>query len=183
MYNVKDGMPIILARIKARNFEMDEEEMFRLRDRLLPSIIGLLRSKELPSELRNYHNTLTLSMKSALRTKTKELRSLLVDQPMEPLAGFPSHELEEFIQNTYGAFKVLQVQLVWASEVKKAVEWIVLNLDSCDAAYATDSISVANAKACQELSPYSLQEIASKSPTTSRKANDISSFDVSSNLR
>ncbi|KAI3990278.1 hypothetical protein MKX01_037617 [Papaver californicum] len=208
IYDVKDGGSIILARIKAGNasltygknddFKMDEEEMFSFRDRLLPFIIGLLRTKELPSELRNYREALTANMKIAIKTTVAELLPLLVDQPMESglmtgertpdadvggasLAGkLRSLASESFVRLLDAIFKVVQVHLVRAAEVKKAVEWIMSNLDSC---YATDSISAANAEAGQELSPYSLQKNASKSPTTSGKANDISSPNMSRNLR
>ncbi|XP_026458093.1 vacuolar protein sorting-associated protein 54, chloroplastic-like [Papaver somniferum] len=208
IYDVKDGGSIILARIKAGNtsltngkdddFKMDEEEMFSFRDRLLPFIVGLLRTKELPSELRNYREALTANMKTAIKTTVAELLPLLVAQPMESglmtgertpdadgggasLAGkLRSLASESFIRLLDAIFKVVQVHLVRAAEVKKAVEWIMSNLDSC---YASDSISAANAEAGQELSPYSLQKNASKSPTTSGKANDISSPNMSRNLR
>ncbi|MCL7039326.1 hypothetical protein MKW94_029953 [Papaver nudicaule] len=208
IYDVKDGGSIILAIIKTGNashtngkdddFKMDEEEMFNFRDRLLPFIIGLLRTKELPSEIRNYREALTANMKTAIKTTVAELLPLLVAQPMESgmmtgdrtpdtdvggasLAGkLRSLASESFIRLLDAIFRVVQVHLVRAAEVKKAVEWIMSNLDSC---YATDSVSAANAEAGQELSPYSLQKNAIKSPTASGKGHDISSPNMSRNLR
>ncbi|OUZ99230.1 Vps54-like [Macleaya cordata] len=215
IHDNRDGGLIVLSRLKAGNanltngkddeFKMDEEEMSSFRDRLLPFIIGLLRTKELPSELRNYREALTANMKTAIKTTVAELLPLLVAQPLESglttgertvdtdgggasLAGkLRSLSSESFIRLLDAIFKVVQAHLVRAAEVKKAIEWIMSNLDGC---YAADSVSTGvalgatNAEAGQESSPFSLQKNAAKAPSIQGKANDASSpSNMSRNLR
>ncbi|KAG5516026.1 hypothetical protein RHGRI_036913 [Rhododendron griersonianum] len=62
---------------------IDEEEASSFRDRLLPLVIGLLRTAKLPSVLRIYRDTLTADMKNAIKTAVADLLPLLLAQPLE----------------------------------------------------------------------------------------------------
>ncbi|KAI8524614.1 hypothetical protein RHMOL_Rhmol13G0162400 [Rhododendron molle] len=62
---------------------IDEEETSSFRDRLLPLVIGLLRTAKLPSVLRIYRDTLTADMKNAIKTAVADLLPLLLAQPLE----------------------------------------------------------------------------------------------------
>ncbi|CAK9167420.1 unnamed protein product [Ilex paraguariensis] len=63
--------------------KVDEEETSNFRDRLLPLIIGLLRTAKLPNVLRLYRDTLTADMKSAIKTAVAELLPVLVARSQE----------------------------------------------------------------------------------------------------
>lgn len=63
--------------------KLDEEDNYNLRDRLLPFVIGLLRTAKLPAVLRIYHDTLTADMKTAIKMAVEELLRVLGAQPMD----------------------------------------------------------------------------------------------------
>ncbi|PPR80585.1 hypothetical protein GOBAR_AA40128 [Gossypium barbadense] len=114
-----DKDSVILLKAKARasislngedvGVNLDEEETTNFRDRLLPLIIGLLRTAKLPFVLRTYRDTLTADMKTAIKTAVAELLPVLA-------------------------------HLVRAAEVKRAIEWVMCNLDGH---YAADSVAAA----------------------------------------
>ncbi|KAL6991800.1 Vacuolar protein sorting-associated protein 54 [Sarracenia purpurea var. burkii] len=83
----------ILAKVKARaslhrngedeEVKLEEEETSSFRDRLLPLMIGLLRTAKLPSVLRIYRDTVTADMKTAIKTAVADLLPVLLAQPLE----------------------------------------------------------------------------------------------------
>ncbi|ONM18832.1 Vacuolar protein sorting-associated protein 54 chloroplastic [Zea mays] len=62
---------------------VDEEESFILRDRLLPLIICLLRTDKLPAVLRIYRDTLITVMKASIKTTVGELLPVLTARPID----------------------------------------------------------------------------------------------------
>ncbi|XP_060216971.1 vacuolar protein sorting-associated protein 54, chloroplastic-like isoform X4 [Lycium barbarum] len=138
--------------------KLDEEETSNFRDRLLPFVIGLLRTAKLPAVLRIYRDTLTADMKTAIKTAVEELLRVLVAQPLDSdfLAGervvdtdgggsslasrLRSLSPESFVQLLKAIFMIVQAHLVQASEVKKTIEWIICHLDDH---YAADSVAAA----------------------------------------
>ncbi|KAF7851424.1 hypothetical protein BT93_L3965 [Corymbia citriodora subsp. variegata] len=168
VHDVGDMDVIILSKVKARasvsvngaedEIKFDEEETSNLRDRLLPIVIGLLRTAKLPSVLRIYRDMLTADMKTAIKTTVAELLPVLVTRPAEldftpgertndgegggsSLASkLRSLSSECFVQLLGAIFGVVRVHLVRAAEVKKAIEWILCNLDDH---YAANSVAVA----------------------------------------
>ncbi|KAK6796384.1 hypothetical protein RDI58_004085 [Solanum bulbocastanum] len=138
--------------------KLDEEETSNFRDRLLPFVIGLLRTAKLPAVLRIYRDTLTADMKTAIKTAVEELLHVLVAQPSDSdfVAGervadtdggssslasrLRSLAPESFVQLLKAIFMIVQVHLVQASEVKKTIEWIICHLDDH---YAADSVAAA----------------------------------------
>ncbi|KAM3343052.1 vacuolar protein sorting-associated protein 54, chloroplastic isoform X1 [Capsicum galapagoense] len=135
-----------------------DEETSNFRDRLLPFVIGLLRTAKLPTLLRIYRDTLTADMKTAIKTAVEELLRVLVAQPLDSdfVAGervvdtdggssslasrLRSLPPENFVQLLKAIFMIVQAHLVQASEVKKTVEWIICHLDDH---YAADSVAAA----------------------------------------
>ncbi|XP_030513778.2 vacuolar protein sorting-associated protein 54, chloroplastic isoform X2 [Rhodamnia argentea] len=168
VHDVGDMDVIILSKVKARasisvngaedEIKFNEEETLNLRDRLLPIVIGLLRTAKLPSVLRIYRDMLTADMKTAIKTTVAELLPVLVARPAEldftpgertndgegggsSLASkLRSLSSECFVQLLGAIFSIVRVHLVRAAEVKKANEWILCNLDDH---YAANSVAAA----------------------------------------
>ncbi|PHT55553.1 Vacuolar protein sorting-associated protein 54, chloroplastic [Capsicum baccatum] len=138
--------------------KLDEEETCNLRDRLLPFVIGLLRTAKLPAVLRIYRDTLTADMKTAIKMAVEELLRVLGAQPVDSdfVAGeravdadggssslasrLRSLSPECFVHLLKAVFLIVQAHLAQASEVKKAIEWILCHLDGH---YAADSVAAA----------------------------------------
>ncbi|AQK42833.1 Vacuolar protein sorting-associated protein 54 chloroplastic [Zea mays] len=62
---------------------IDEEESFILRDRLLPLIICLLRTDKFPAVLRIYRDTLITVMKASIKATVAELLPVLTARPID----------------------------------------------------------------------------------------------------
>ncbi|XP_038679794.1 vacuolar protein sorting-associated protein 54, chloroplastic-like isoform X1 [Tripterygium wilfordii] len=171
IHEVGDTDVVILSKTKARaiipmngkddEFELDEEETSTFRDRLLPLIIGLLRTAKLPSVLRIYQDTLTADMKSAIKNAVAELLPILIARSLGLESDFIPGERtgdsadgggsslasklrslssESFVQLLGAIFKIVEAHLVRAAEVKRSIEWIMCNLDDH---YAADSVTAA----------------------------------------
>ncbi|KAK9724091.1 hypothetical protein RND81_05G047600 [Saponaria officinalis] len=213
---------LIVSRAKERAFtssngrlddvQLDEEETSCIRDRLLPIIIGLLRTAKLPSVLRMYRDTLTADMKTAIKTAVAELLPILVtrlpdldlstgertgdaDGGGSSLASrLRSLSTESFIQLLSAVLKIVLAHLVRAAEVKKSIEWIMSNLDGH---YAAESVAAAIAHGAavtesaqgsdnsgNSLVAYSPQKNATKVLTLQAKPTDVTSHsNVSKNFR
>ncbi|KAK3212521.1 hypothetical protein Dsin_017227 [Dipteronia sinensis] len=217
-----DTDAIILSRAKARasissngkydKVILDEEETSSFRDRLLPLIIGLLRTGKLPSVLRMYRDTLTADMKTAIKTAVAELLPVLVARPIESdftpgertvdadgggsslASKLRSLSSESFVQLLGAIFMIVQAHLMRAADVKKAIEWIMCNLDdhyAADSVAAAIALGAAAAETAQEnhsqggsLLPYSPQRSVTKVPSVQVKANDAASpTNISRNFR
>ncbi|XAR56144.1 hypothetical protein NMG60_11036498 [Bertholletia excelsa] len=216
---------IILSKAKAKGnlppngndnevsmINLDEDETPSFRDRLLPIVIGLLRTAKLPSVLRVYRDTLTADMKTAIKTAVADLLPILLTRPTESdftpgerrvdgdgggsslASKLRSLSSESFVQLLSAIFSIVQVHLVRAAEVKKAIEWIMCNIDghyAADSVAAAIAVGAAAAEAAQEtdgqagcFSPYSPQRNAAKVPLVLGKANDaISPSNMSNNFR
>ncbi|XP_043695603.1 vacuolar protein sorting-associated protein 54, chloroplastic [Telopea speciosissima] len=221
MHDTKDVDWLILSEVKAKasnltngkdeEVKLDEEETANFHDRLLPLIIGLLRTAKLPAVLRLYRDTLIADMKTAIKTTVAELLPVLILRPMDTdlITGERAMDTdgggsslasklrnlssESFIQLLDAIFKVVQAHLLRAAEVKKAIEWIMSNLDDYFAAESV-AAAVARGAAAAEIAqdtdgllsspvPYSLQRTASK-VSFQGKSNDASSpSNMSRNFR
>ncbi|KAI3495669.1 hypothetical protein L1887_38015 [Cichorium endivia] len=135
-----------------------EEDTSSFHDRLLPLIIGLLRTAKLPSVLRIYRDTVTSDMKTAIKSVVAELLPVLLSRPLDSdfksgdravdsdgggsslASKLRSLSSESFVQLLGTIFKIVQAHLLRAAEVKKAIEWIMSNLDGH---YAADSVAAA----------------------------------------
>lgn len=155
--NAKAGASI-MTNGKDEDVKLDEEETSNFRDRLLPFIIGLLRTAKLPSVLRIYRDTLTADMKTAIKTAVAELLPVLVARPLDSdfapgermvdadgggsslASKLRSLSSESFVQLLGAIFKIVEAHLLRAAEVKRAIEWIMCNLDDH---YAADSVAAA----------------------------------------
>ncbi|KAL7241753.1 hypothetical protein ACSBR1_014359 [Camellia fascicularis] len=205
---------VILSKIKARaslpkngednEVKLDEEETSIFRDQILPLIIGLLRTEKLPSVLRIYRDTLTAHMKTAIKTAVADILPILLTQPLESdyapgermvdadggsslASKLRSLSSESFVQLLEAIFSIVRAHLVRAAEVKKAIEWIICNLDIH---YVTDSVAAiahtseeANDQTASPLS-YSSHMNTLKVPSLQAKENDMaSSSNISRNFR
>ncbi|KAK4742453.1 hypothetical protein SAY87_000454 [Trapa incisa] len=173
LHHVRDVDLVILSKAKARSstwmngsedeVKLDGEQTSNLRDGILHIVVGLLRTGKLPSLLRIYRDMLTADMKTAIKTTVAELLPILVAKSLEldfapgerttdgdvggsSLASkLRSLSSESFVQLLSTIFKIVRVHLMQASEVKKAIEWIVCNLDGQDVDGKTnDSNSISN---------------------------------------
>ncbi|OIV97295.1 hypothetical protein TanjilG_07047 [Lupinus angustifolius] len=213
---------IILSKAKARaslpmngkddEVTLQEEDTANFKDRLLPTVLGLLRTAKLPSVLRIYRDTLTADMKSAIKTAVAELLPVLAargsdleffsgDKAVDADGGgaslaskLRSLSSDCFVHLLSAIFMIVQAHLVRASEVKKAIEWILSNFDGH---YAADSVfpTISHGSAVSEISqesevhgtaflPYSPQRSVAKGPTFQGKAIDAtSSSNMSKNFR
>ncbi|EOY25520.1 VPS54 isoform 5 [Theobroma cacao] len=221
IHDTGDADAVILLKAKARasislngkdvEVKLDEEETSNFRDRLLPLIIGLLRTAKLPFVLRTYRDTLTADMKTAIKTAVAELLPVLVARPLESdltaersmdidgggsslASKLRSLSSESFVQLLAAIFKIVQAHLVRAAEVKRAIEWIMCNLDGH---YAADSVASAIAlgamvaESAQEsngqggpLLPYAPLRSTAKALSSPGKASDaISPSNLSKNFR
>ncbi|CAK9321316.1 unnamed protein product [Citrullus colocynthis] len=200
---------VIITETKARasnlmngkdEVKLDEEETSNFRDRLLPVIIGLLRTAKLPSVLRLYRDAVTADMKTAIKNAVAELLPVLLIRPLDSdfapgertmdgdgggvslaskLRGLSS---EGFVQLLSAIFKIVQVHLMRAAEVKKSIEWIMCNLDghyaadSVAAAIATGAVAASTAQDTDNqgglLLPHLPQQVAAKVTSLQGKAND-----------
>lgn len=213
---------VILSQVKARasvpingkddDVKLDEEETTNFRDHLLPVIIGLLRTAKLPSVLRIYRDTLTADMKTAIKTAVAELLPVLVVRPLESdftpgertvdadgggaslASKLRNLSSESFVQLLCAIFMIIRAHLVRAAEVKKAIEWIMSNIDghyAADSVAAAIALGAATAETSQDsegescfLLPYSLQRAAKVVPSFQGKANDATSpSNMSRNFR
>ncbi|KAG7542226.1 Vacuolar protein sorting-associated protein 54 C-terminal [Arabidopsis thaliana x Arabidopsis arenosa] len=138
--------------------KLEEEDTSTLCDRLLPLVIGLLRTAKFPSILRMYRDTLTSEMKNAIKKAVAELLPILVARSLESDFSHGERSVdvdggglslasklrtlssEAFVNLLTAIFKIVQAHLVRASEVKKAIEWILCNIDGH---YAADSVAAA----------------------------------------
>ncbi|TQD81003.1 hypothetical protein C1H46_033418 [Malus baccata] len=224
IHDAGDTDVIIISRVKARasnlmngegedgeQIKLDDEETSNFQDRLLPVIIGLLRTAKLPSVLRLYRDQLTADMKTAIKNAVAELLPILVSRPLESdftpgervdADGFGaslasklrSLSSESFIQLLSAIFLIVRAHLMRAAEVKKAIEWIMCNLDghyAANSVAAAIAIGAAAAETAQEgdgqgglLMPYSPHRVATKALSIQGKANDATSpSNISKNFR
>ncbi|XP_022716467.1 vacuolar protein sorting-associated protein 54, chloroplastic-like isoform X2 [Durio zibethinus] len=221
IHDAGDKDAVILLKAKSRasislngkdvEVKLDEEETTNFRDRLLPLIIGLLRTAKLPFVLRTYRDTVTADMKTAIKTAVAELLPVLVSRPLESdinsehtmdvdgggsslASKLRSLSSESFVQLLAAIFKIVLAHLVRAAEVKRAIEWIMCNLDGH---YAADSVAAAITlgamvvESSQEsngqggsLLPYAPLKSTSKVLSSPGKASDaISPSNLSKNFR
>ncbi|KAM2118534.1 hypothetical protein EV2_011038 [Malus domestica] len=194
-----------------QQIKLDDEETSNFQDRLLPVIIGLLRTAKLPSVLRLYRDQLTADMKTAIKNAVAELLPILVSRPLESdftpgervdADGFGaslasklrSLSSESFIQLLSAIFLIVRAHLMRAAEVKKAIEWIMCNLDghyAANSVAAAIAIGAAAAETAQEgdgqgglLMPDSPHRVATKALSIQGKANDATSpSNISKNFR
>ncbi|XP_010538595.1 PREDICTED: vacuolar protein sorting-associated protein 54, chloroplastic [Tarenaya hassleriana] len=192
--------------------KLEEDETSSLRDRLLPLVIGLLRTAKLPSVLRMYRDALTADVKTAIKNAVAELLPILVARSLESdfspgertvdadggglslASKLRTLSSEAFVHLLSAIFKIVQVHLIRAAEVKKAIEWILCNIDghyAADSVAAAIAVGAAAAETAQEndvqtgpVVPYSPNRATSKIPPLQGKSNDASSLmNMSINFR
>ncbi|KAJ1270328.1 hypothetical protein BS78_06G045400 [Paspalum vaginatum] len=187
---------------------IDEDESFILRDRLLPLIICLLRTDKLPAVLRIYRDTLITVMKASIKATVAELLPSLTARPIDSdsvtgdraadadaggqsLANkLRSLSSEGFVQLLSAIFRIVQVHLQQAAEVKRIVEWIMGNLDgtlSVDASNPTLQHRSSVVSDTQENDSSQVSNTLARSTSkilfVQGKANDLSIINSIKNVR
>ncbi|MFS7889546.1 putative vacuolar protein sorting-associated protein [Helianthus anomalus] len=204
-----DKDAVILSKAKARiaspgteedNEEYwDQEDTSSFHDRVLPLIIGLLRTAKLPAVLRIYRDTVISDMKIAIKSVVAELLPVLLARPLDSdfkagdrivdadgggssLANkLRNLSSESFVQLLETIFKIVQAHLLRAAEVKKVIEWMMSNLDGH---YAADSVAaaIANGALTAEISSAADGQSGPSSLSTQKNLIKVSPATSSSNL-
>ncbi|KAM3392683.1 hypothetical protein ACQJBY_013698 [Aegilops geniculata] len=185
---------------------VDEEDGFILRDRLLPLIICLLRTDKVPAVLRMYRDTLITVMKASIKSTVAEMLPVLISKPIDSdsvtgdraadsdaggqsLANkLRSLSSEGFVQLLSAIFSIVQQ----AAEVKKIVQWIMRNLDGNISPDDTNpvvqhggSVDLSQEKDYDVTSRVSntVTRTPTKLPLFQGKTNDMSSINSIKNIR
>ncbi|XP_073281495.1 vacuolar protein sorting-associated protein 54, chloroplastic-like [Primulina huaijiensis] len=163
-----------------------EERASHFQDQLLPLIIGLLRTGKLPAVLRIYCDTLASDIKTSVKimVENRPLESDTISgEGMVDADGVGSSlgsklkslSPESFLKLLEEIFKTVQTRLMRASEVKRAIEWIMGNLDGHYAA-ASVAAAIAHGAAVPEAAPDSDGHVSSFVPHYSQNSARVSSI-------
>ncbi|KAJ8758668.1 hypothetical protein K2173_000389 [Erythroxylum novogranatense] len=222
IHEAGDRDVIILTNAKARasvstngkddNVKLDDEDASSFRDRLLPLVVGLLRIAKLPAVLRVYRDNLTGDMKNAIKTAVAELLPILVSQPLDSdfnpgeravdadgggsslASKLRSLSTESFVQLLTAIFKIVRAHLMRAAEVKKAIEWIMSNLNghyAADSVAAAIALGAAAAETLQEsdgqsgspLSSFGQRNSTKVLSSQGKESDSVGSSNISKNFR
>ncbi|XP_075497649.1 LOW QUALITY PROTEIN: vacuolar protein sorting-associated protein 54, chloroplastic-like [Primulina tabacum] len=148
-----------------------EERASHFQDQLLPLIIGLLRTGKLPAVLRIYCDALASDIKTSIKimVENRPLESDTISgEGMVDADGGGSSlgsklknlSPESFLKLLEEIFKTVQTHLLRASEVKRAIERIMGNLDGHYAA-ASVAAAIAHGAAVPEAAPDSDGHVSS----------------------
>ncbi|OEL19382.1 Vacuolar protein sorting-associated protein 54, chloroplastic [Dichanthelium oligosanthes] len=164
---------------------------------------------KLPAVLRIYRDTLITVMKASIKATVAELLPVLTARPIDSdsvsgdraadadaggqsLANkLRSLSSEGFVQLLSAIFRIVQVHLQQAAEVKRIVEWVMGNLDgtlSVDASNPTVQHGGSVVSDISQENDYSrvsntLTRTTSKIPFVQGKANDLSIINSIKNVR
>ncbi|KAK4421009.1 Vacuolar protein sorting-associated protein 54, chloroplastic [Sesamum alatum] len=141
---------------------LEEEQTSNFQDQLLPLIIGLLRTGKLPAVLRIYRDTLASDIKTSVK-----MTVLNMQLESDSISG-------EGIVDNDGGGSSLETRLLRASEVKKAIEWIMGNLNGHYAA-ASVAAAIAHGAAAPETAHEEDARASSFSSQSSQNASRIAS--------
>ncbi|GAB2221813.1 hypothetical protein Drorol1_Dr00013003 [Drosera rotundifolia] len=212
LHGAGDMDVVILSRVKESassitNAKLDQvkldEDSANFQDRLLPLVIGLLRTGKLPSVLRVYCDMLTADMKTAIKTAVAELLPILVARPQDSdfqpgdrttdgdssslASRLRSMSSESFLHLLATIFKIVLAHLVRAAELKKSIEWIMSNLDGH---YAAESVAAAIAHGAvvadttNEVDAHATQRSTTRISSLPVKVNEATSpSNISGNFR
>ncbi|KZV29371.1 vacuolar protein sorting-associated protein 54, chloroplastic [Dorcoceras hygrometricum] len=163
-----------------------DERASHFQDQLLPLIIGLLRTGKLPAVLRIYCDTLASDIKTSVKilVENRPLESDTISgEGMVDADGggsslgskLKSLSPESFLKLLEEIFQTVQTRLLRASEVKRAIEWIMGNLDGHYAA-ASVAAAIAHGAAVPEAAPDSDGHVSSFLSHYSQNAARVSSI-------
>ncbi|KAL0310484.1 UNVERIFIED_CONTAM: Vacuolar protein sorting-associated protein 54, chloroplastic [Sesamum angustifolium] len=182
---------------------LEEEQTSNFQDQLLPLIIGLLRTGKLPAVLRIYRDTLASDIKTSVKMTVLNMQlesdSISGEGIVDPDGGgsslgskLKSLSPDSFLKLLEEIFKIVQTRLLRASEVKKAIEWIMGNLNGHYAA-ASVAAAIAHGAAAPETaneedgraSSFSSQspQNATRVTSTQGRGYDTASPNLSKNFR
>ncbi|KMZ64859.1 hypothetical protein ZOSMA_349G00070 [Zostera marina] len=157
---------------------------------------------KLPSVLRIYRDTLISDMKTSIKSTVAELLPVLVSRPLDIDSTVSERQLDtdggslslasklrslspkNFVLLLIAIFNVVQAHLVRAAEVKRVIEWIMGNLDGCDAAdsvAAAVALGAAAAAAAESSQETDVQIITSLTNSFPKNTSRVSSMHMKIN--
>ncbi|KAL8045550.1 hypothetical protein ABFX02_08G121400 [Erythranthe guttata] len=165
---------------------LEEEQTTNFQDQLLPLIIGLLRTGKLPAVLRLYRDTLASDIKTSVKTTVLnmplESNSMSGEGIVDNDGGgsslgtrLKSLSTDSFLKLLEEIFKIVQTHLLRASEVKRAIEWIMGNLNGHYAA-ASVAAAIAHGASAPEIAQETDGHASSFSPHSSQNASRLTSI-------
>ncbi|KAG8365685.1 hypothetical protein BUALT_Bualt18G0132200 [Buddleja alternifolia] len=165
---------------------LEEERASNFQDQLLPLIIGLLRTGKLPAVLRIYRDTLASDIKTSVKITVLnmplESDSISAEGMVDTDGGgsslgskLKSLSPDGFVKLLEEIFKIVQTRLLRASEVKRAIEWIMGNLNGHYAA-ASVAAAIAHGAAAPEMAQETDVHASSFSPQSSRNVTKVPSI-------
>lgn len=169
--DVSVGMSTLTSNGRYDEVKLEEERTSNFQDQLLPLVIGLLRTGKLPAVLRIYRDTLASDIKNSVKVTVLNMHlesdSISGEGIVDTDGGgsslgskLKSLSPDSFVRLLQEIFKIVQTHLMRASEVKRAIEWIMGNLNGH---YAAASVAAAIAHGAS--SPETVQE--TDGPTSS----------------
>ncbi|GFP84196.1 vacuolar protein sorting-associated protein 54 chloroplastic [Phtheirospermum japonicum] len=143
--------PAFTSNGRYEDVSLEDEGTSNFQDQLLPLIIGLLRTGKLPAVLRLYRDTLASDLKTSVKMTVLNMPLESNSISGEGLADtdgggssvgskLKSLSPDSFLKLLEEIFKIVQTRLLRASEVKRAIEWIMGNLNGH---YAAASVAAA----------------------------------------
>ncbi|GER43262.1 vacuolar protein sorting [Striga asiatica] len=165
---------------------LEEERTSNFHDQLLPLIIGLLRTGKLPAVLRLYRDTLASDIKTSVKVTVLNMPLDSDSISGEGIADadgggsslgskLKSLSPDSFLKLLEEIFKIVQTRLLRASEVKRAIEWIMGNLNGHYAA-ASVAAAIAHGAAAPETAQEADGHASSFSPDSSQNATRVTSI-------
>ncbi|XP_047971515.1 vacuolar protein sorting-associated protein 54, chloroplastic [Salvia hispanica] len=174
---------------KYEEVKLEEERSSHFQDQLLPLVIGLLRTGKLPAVLRIYRDTLASDIKTSVKVTVLNMHlesdSISGEGIGDTDGGgsslgskLKSLSPDSFVKLLQEIFKIVQTHLLRASEVKRAIEWIMGNLNGH---YAADSVAAAIAHGAS--SPETAQETDGQAISLSQQSSQNTSRTTSAHGR
>ncbi|KAL6538742.1 hypothetical protein OROGR_012730 [Orobanche gracilis] len=165
---------------------LEEERTSNFQDQLLPLIIGLLRTGKLPAVLRLYRDTLATDLKTSVKMTVLNMpldSDYISGDGIADTDGggsslgskLKSLSPDSFLKLLEEIFKIVQARLLRASEVKRAIEWIMGNLNGHYAA-ASVAAAIALGAAAPETTQDSDGHTSSFSPQSSQNTTRFTSI-------
>ncbi|KAL6542668.1 hypothetical protein OROHE_010188 [Orobanche hederae] len=165
---------------------LEEERTSNFQDQLLPLIIGLLRTGKLPAVLRLYRDTLASDLKTSVKMTVLNMpldSDYISGDGIADTDGggsslgskLKSLSPDSFLKLLEEIFKIVQARLLRASEVKRAIEWIMGNLNGHYAA-ASVAAAIALGAAAPETAQDSDGHTNSFSPQSSQNTTRFTSI-------
>ncbi|KAL3833754.1 hypothetical protein ACJIZ3_008490 [Penstemon smallii] len=165
---------------------LEEDRTSNFQDQLLPLVIGLLRTGKLPAVLRIYRDTLSSDIKTSVKTTVLNMpleSDSISGEGMADTDGGGSSlgsrlrnlSPDGFLKLLEEIFHIVQTHLLRAYEVKRAIEWIMGNLNGHYAA-ASVAAAIAHGASAPDTTHETDGHVSSFFPQSPQNATRVSSI-------